>query len=98
MNNSDVSRINSLAANQPLQLGLSAFECLQTSVEMSKQTKGAFDITIGPLYDCWLDKDRTPRKPSKKNLDAALKKTGSNLLVLNESEHTVTLANRVMFI
>ncbi len=26
--NSDVSRINSLAANQPLQLGLTAFECL----------------------------------------------------------------------
>ncbi len=61
---------------------------------MSRQTKGAFDITIGPLYDCWLDKDRTPRKPSKKDIEAALKKTGSNLLVLNESEHTVTLANR----
>jgi thiamine biosynthesis lipoprotein len=89
--NSDVSRVNSLAADQPLQLGPTAFECLQTSVEMSVQTKGAFDITIGPLYDCWLDKDRTPRKPSKKNLDAALKKTGNKFLVLNESEHTVTL-------
>jgi thiamine biosynthesis lipoprotein len=89
--NSDVSRINSLAANQPLQLGLSAFECLRTSVEMSVRTKGAFDITIGLLYDCWLNKDRTPRKPSKKDIRAALKKTGSNLLVLNESEHTVTL-------
>jgi len=89
--NSDVSRINSLAAGQPLQVGLSAFECLQTSVEMSMQTKGAFDITIGPLYDCWLDKDRTPRKPSKNGLDAALKKTGSKFLVLNESEHTVAL-------
>jgi FAD:protein FMN transferase len=91
MDNSDVSRINSLAAGQPLQVGLSAFECLQRSVEMSVQTKGAFDITIGPLYDCWLDKDRTPRKPSKKNLDAALKKTGNKFLVLNESEHTVAL-------
>jgi len=89
--NSDVSRINSLAANQPLQLGLSAFECLRRSVEMSVQTKGAFDITIGPLYDCWLNEDRTPRKPSKKDIEAALKKTGSNLLVLNESEYTVTL-------
>ena len=89
--NSDVSRVNSLAAGQPLQLGPTAFECLQTSVEMSMQTKGAFDITIGPLYDCWLDKDRTPRKPSKKNLEAALKKTGNKFLVLNESDHTVAL-------
>jgi thiamine biosynthesis lipoprotein len=91
MDNSDVSRINSLAAGQSLQLGPTAFECLQRSVEMSVQTKGAFDITIGPLYDCWLDKDRTPHKPSKKNLDAALKKTGNKFLVLNESEHTVAL-------
>jgi thiamine biosynthesis lipoprotein len=89
--NSDISRINSLAAGQPLQLSLTAFECLATSIEMSRQTKGAFDITIGPLYDCWLNKDRTPRNPSKKKLDAALKKTGSRLLELNESEHTVIL-------
>jgi FAD:protein FMN transferase len=91
MDNSDISRINSLAMGQPLQLGLTAFECLATSVEMFRQTKGAFDITICPLYGCWLDKDRKPRKPSKKQLEAAIKKTGSNLLELNESEHTVIL-------
>jgi thiamine biosynthesis lipoprotein len=45
--NSDVSRINSLGKNRPLQIGLSAFECLQISLEMSKQTNGAFDITFG---------------------------------------------------
>jgi thiamine biosynthesis lipoprotein len=89
--NSDVSRINSLAANSPLQIGLTTFECLATSIEMSKQTKGAFDITVGRLYDCWLDKDRTPRKPSKRELEAARKKTGSDMLELNESEHAIML-------
>jgi FAD:protein FMN transferase len=89
--NSDVSRINSLTANSPLQIGLTTFECLATSIGMSKQTKDAFDITVGQLYDCWLDKDRTPRKPSKRELDAALKKTGSELIELNETEHTITL-------
>jgi thiamine biosynthesis lipoprotein len=58
---------------------------------MSKQTKGAFDITVGRLYDCWLDKDRTPRKPSKRELEAARKKTGSDMLELNESEHAIML-------
>jgi thiamine biosynthesis lipoprotein len=89
--NSDVSRINSLAANSPLQIGLTAFECLAISIEMSKKTRGAFDITIGQLYDCWLNYDRTPRKPFQKKLLAARKKTGSNMLELNESEHTITL-------
>ena len=91
MDNSDVSRINSLAAGQPLQLGPTAVECLAKSIEMCKRTKGAFDVTIGPLYDCWLNKDRTPRKPTKKEFKDALKRTGSKLLELNESEHTVIL-------
>jgi thiamine biosynthesis lipoprotein len=65
--NSDVSRINSLGKGRPLQIGLSTFECLQISIEMSKQTNGAFDITFG-----------SSRK-------------GSNLMKLNESEHTVEL-------
>jgi thiamine biosynthesis lipoprotein len=91
MDNSDVSRINSLAAGQPLQLGPTAFECLATSIEMCKRTKGTFDVTIGPLYDCWLNKDRTPRKPTKKEFKDALKRTGSKLLELNEHELAVTL-------
>ncbi|MGD0077715.1 MAG: FAD:protein FMN transferase [Sedimentisphaerales bacterium] len=48
--NSDVSRINSLSKSQPLQIGLSTFECLQISVDMCRQTNGAFDITFGSLH------------------------------------------------
>jgi thiamine biosynthesis lipoprotein len=48
--NSDVSRINSLAPGHPLQIGLETFECLRISIEMSKQTNGAFDITFGSLH------------------------------------------------
>jgi len=56
---------------------------------MAKQTKGAFDVTIGPLYDSWLNDDRTPRKPSKKELETARKRTGSSMIELNKSEHTI---------
>lgn len=48
--NSDVSRINALGSKHPLQIGLSTFECLQISIEMSNQTHGAFDITFGSLH------------------------------------------------
>ncbi len=65
--NSDVSRISSLAPGRPLQIGLETFECLQISIKMSKQTDDAFDITFGSLH------------------------TGSNLLKLNEADHTVEL-------
>jgi len=45
--NSDISRINNLAANQPLIIGPAAFECLQHSKKMYDETNGAFDVTIG---------------------------------------------------
>ncbi len=48
--NSDISRINSLGPNCPLQLGLDAFDCLVKSIELSKQTNGAFDVTFGSSH------------------------------------------------
>ncbi len=48
--NSDISRINNLAANQPLRVGLDAFECLQLSAKINTETNGAFDVTVGSRY------------------------------------------------
>jgi thiamine biosynthesis lipoprotein len=89
--NSDISQLNNLAANQPLQIGLPVFECLQLSARMYTETNGAFDITIGSLLDCWLNKDKTVRIPSEEELDLARRRTGKNLIELNEAEHTVEL-------
>jgi thiamine biosynthesis lipoprotein len=91
ISNSDVSRINRLPANQPLLLGLETFECLQISRCMFDQTKGAFDITAGALLNCVRNKDSSPRAASKDEIALALKHTGTNLLQLDQSEHTVEL-------
>lgn len=90
--NSDISRINNLPANQPLLLGLDAFECLQIAVRMYAETNGAFDITIGSLLKCWRDEDGNPRTPSGEELDLARLHTGTNLLQLDEREHTIRLS------
>jgi thiamine biosynthesis lipoprotein len=89
--NSDISRINNLPANQPLLIGLAAFECLQLSARMYAETDGAFDITIGSLLDCWRNEDDTPRTPSQEELNLARQRTGTGLLKLDEVEHTVEL-------
>ena len=89
--NSDISRLNNLPANQALTVGFNTFECLQLSVRMYEQTTGAFDITIGPLLSCWLNKDGTPRRPSAEELNLARQRTGTALLQLSEAEHTVQL-------
>jgi len=87
--NSDISRINNLAANQPLRVGLATFECLQLSRRMYTQTNGAFDITIGSLLDCWLGENQTARTPSKEQLNLARKRTGLHLIKLDEAHYTV---------
>jgi len=89
--NSDISRVNNLPANQPLRLGLDAFECLQLSCRIYVETNGAFEITIGSLLNCWRNEDGTPRTPSQKELNLARQHTGAHLLQLDESEHTVRL-------
>jgi thiamine biosynthesis lipoprotein len=45
--NSDISRINNLGVDEPLQIGLEAFECLQLCARIYAGTDGAFDVTIG---------------------------------------------------
>ena len=90
--NSDIARINSMGANQPLQIGLDTFECLKIAVRIYAETNGAFDITIGSLLKCWRNDDGTPRRPSPKEIDLARLHTGANLLQLDEAEHTVRLS------
>jgi len=89
--NSDITRINNLPANEPLLLGLDAFECLRLSSRIYAETNGAFDITIGSLFSCWRNEDGTPRKPSQEELNLARQHTGTHLLLLDEPEHTVQL-------
>jgi thiamine biosynthesis lipoprotein len=90
--NSDITRINNLPANQPLQLGLDTFECLKIARRVYTETHGAFDITIGTLLKCWRNDDGSPRNPSPKEIDIARMHTGTNLIQLNEAEHTIELS------
>src|SRR5215475_9016920 len=46
---SELSRINRLAASQAVTTDAEVFDLIQTSLDYSKKTGGAFDITVGPL-------------------------------------------------
>jgi uncharacterized protein (TIGR03663 family) len=89
--NSDISRINNLAAGQSATVGLDTFECLQISRRINTETNGAFDITVGFLMNCWLNSDKTLRVPSKEELNLARQRTGMNHLQLDESRYMVEL-------
>lgn len=89
--NSDIARINKLNPKQPLQIGPAAFECLQQAAQMHKETNGAFDITIGPLLKCWMNRDKTPHVPDEQELELARQCSGFDLLQLDENARTIVV-------
>jgi thiamine biosynthesis lipoprotein len=89
--NSDIARINALPAAKALPLSLDTFECLKISAQMHAETKGAFDVTVGLLVDCWRDKDKKPRTPSAQELQFAREHTGAGLILLDEATHAMAL-------
>jgi thiamine biosynthesis lipoprotein len=92
LENSDVARINNLPALRPLPLSLDTFECLRISAEMSRETGGAFDVTVGLLVDCWRDEEKKPRTPTPEELQSAREHTGMHLISFDEPTHAIALA------
>lgn len=80
--NSDISRINNLAANQPLRVGLDAFECLQLSARAYAETNGAFDITFGSQY---------PKLDARIEYPTRQGKACRSPIKLDKSQYTVEL-------
>ena len=89
--NSDISIVNDLEANKPAVLGQDVFDCIKLSLDMFEKTSGAFDITTGMLYKCWLDDNKKPITPSNDDLQYAITHTGSDNIELNETDHTIKL-------
>jgi len=83
--NSDISRINNLAANQPLRIGLDAFKCLKRSVQISAETYGAFDVAFGTLT----------RRQNSDDGRRTNDESCVRFIKLNEADYTVELASPV---
>jgi len=86
---SDVSRLSALGAGQSIHVGLATLECLKVAAQVSAETGGAFDATVGSLMACWRNKDKSPRIPSEEELAAARARTGMHLLDIREETHAV---------
>ncbi len=91
--NSEISRINNLAAGKPLRINLKAFECLKLCLRMHVETKGAFDATVGFLLDCLRKRGKGKASPSEDKVNRALQRTGMHRMELDEIEHTVTVSD-----
>jgi thiamine biosynthesis lipoprotein len=88
-NGSEVSQINRTAGQGPAPASKSTFQLIERAQRWSQRTRGAFDITAGPLVKAWGFTERSGRKPSTDEVEAALAKVGYHHLHLNREHQTV---------
>jgi len=89
---SEISLVNRDAYNQPVKVSQYTFEVLQKSIEFSKLTDGAFDITVGPLVDLWHSAAEANAVPTDAELSEARSKVGYEKLILDANELSVRFA------
>jgi len=72
------------------------FEVMSFSKKLSKQTDGAFDITIGPLSRLWRIARHQKKLPSQYKIDQCLSRTGYEKLELLETNQSARLTQKNM--
>jgi thiamine biosynthesis lipoprotein len=86
---SEVSCINRSAASHPVPVEPSLFALLLLSRKLCLETEGAFDITSGPLSDCWGFLRRQGRVPEPAEIESARALAGVDRLQLNRESRTI---------
>lgn len=89
---SDLSQVNRLAAERPVRVTPEFFEFLESCLEYSRQSEGAFDISVGPLMKVWGFYKGSGHLPRQEEVGRALKQVGYRNILLDPGNRTVRFA------
>jgi thiamine biosynthesis lipoprotein len=80
---SEVMEVNRNAGLSPVSVSPETLEVIQTALEISRLSGGAFDPTIGPVVDLWGITTENPRVPDTESLVQALSLVGWGQVVID---------------
>ena len=86
---SEIAHVNARAAAGPVRISPPVFELLRRAKELSRETEGAFDITVAPLMRCWGFHRGEGRVPDAEELACARERVGGWLVDLSGADFTV---------
>jgi len=86
----DVREINRMAGKSAAAVSEETYNLLSRALELTGQTNGLFDITIGPLTELWDITGESPSVPPQEEIEKALELTGGGLS-LEESSREASL-------
>ncbi len=90
--NSAVSFINRRAGREPVPVEPELFDFLRRCLAFSRQSRGAFDVTVQPLMRAWGFFGGPGRLPPETELRKALQRVGYRKLSLDSGRRTVRFA------
>jgi len=88
----ELAGVNRLAAQRPVKVTPELFDLLWQCREYSRESEGAFDITVGPLMRVWGFFKGTGRLPGREDVAKALRKVGYRNVILDRETRTVRFA------
>ena len=83
------SEVNRNAAVKPVKVSPELFQLLSACAAYSRESEGAFDITVGPLMKVWGFYKGTGHLPHKPEIAVALAKVGYRHMLLDPAAQTV---------
>jgi len=95
---SDVYKINSCSGKSYVKVHPEILKMIETSIEYSKLSDGAFDITLGPIINLWGIGTDNERLPSDEEIKAKLKLVGYDQISINENDNSIMLKKEGMAI
>jgi FAD:protein FMN transferase len=95
---SEIAHVNAHAEERPVRVSPAVFRLIAQSVELSRRTRGAFEITVGPLVRCWGFTRGTGTFPPPEAIAQAREAVGSQHLELDAANFSVRFARPGMMI
>jgi len=86
---SELSLVNREAGERPVKISPEFFRLLSQAVEYSRESEGAFDMTVGPLMKVWGFYKGTGHLPHAAEVEAALTRVGYRHIQLDAGSGTV---------
>lgn len=86
---SEWSLVNREAARRPVEVSQELFDLLARCLDYSRQSEGAFDITVGPLMKLWGFYKGDGRVPHRAEIRTALSRIGWRKIQLDPRARTV---------
>jgi thiamine biosynthesis lipoprotein len=89
---SEWAEVNGSAAQHPTKVSQELFDLLSKCLEYSRQSEGAFDISVGPLVKAWGFYNGSGHFANEVAIREALGRTGYANILLDPMNHTIQFA------